>query len=62
MMICHCRAVNDRQVHAAIAAGATDRDTLSAHCNGASSRCGGCWPTLEALLAQGREALGDRAA
>jgi bacterioferritin-associated ferredoxin len=62
MILCHCKSVNDRQVHAAIANGAADRSMLAELCNGASSRCGGCWPALEALLAERHSALGDRAA
>ena len=62
MILCHCKAVNDRQVHAAIAQGATNRSALAELCNGASSHCGGCWPALEALLLERCSAQGDRAA
>jgi bacterioferritin-associated ferredoxin len=62
VILCHCKAVNDRQVRAAIAQGAADRSTLAELCNGASSRCGGCWPALEALLVERGLAQGDRAA
>lgn len=51
MVVCHCLAVNDRAIHAAIVAGALDPDELAARC-GAGGRCGGCRPMIEALLAQ----------
>lgn len=50
MVVCHCRAVTDRAICAAIRAGASDVDSL-AECCGAGSGCGGCWPALEHLLA-----------
>ena len=51
MVVCHCRAVTDRTICAAIVEGARDRGSLVERC-GAGSGCGGCWPTLEGLLAQ----------
>ncbi len=50
MYICHCRAVTDATIEAAIASGAVTLDEVARRC-GAGSRCGGCWPALEALLA-----------
>jgi bacterioferritin-associated ferredoxin len=49
VLICHCRAVNDRTVAAAIAAGARAPEDLAAMC-GAGARCGGCVPALCELL------------
>lgn len=49
MIVCSCRAVSDRTVATAIAAGATTVDEISARC-GAGGRCGGCWPELDRLL------------
>jgi bacterioferritin-associated ferredoxin len=51
MYICHCRAVTDRTVAAAVAGGARSIDDLARKC-GAGSRCGGCWPALRELLAE----------
>ena len=51
MYICHCRAVTDRAIRRAIEAGASEPREVARHC-GAGSRCGGCWPALEALLAE----------
>ena len=51
MFVCHCRAVTDRAIRRAIEAGASDPRELARHC-GAGSRCGGCWPALEAMLAE----------
>jgi bacterioferritin-associated ferredoxin len=49
VLICHCRAVNDHTVAAAIAAGARAPEDLAAMC-GAGARCGGCVPALSELL------------
>jgi bacterioferritin-associated ferredoxin len=51
MVVCSCRAVTDRTVHAAICAGAGSVDELTSLCT-AGSRCGGCWPELQRLLAE----------
>ena len=51
MVVCHCRAVNDKAIVAEILSGAVDADTLAERC-GAGSRCGGCRPVVEELLAQ----------
>lgn len=49
MLICHCRAVNDRALRVAIQAGAAALSDLADLC-GAGSRCGGCIPALLELL------------
>lgn len=54
MYVCACRGVTDRTVKAAIAAGARTTDDVARRC-GAGSRCGGCWPELERLLAEQRD-------
>ena len=51
MLICHCRAVNDRAIRDAIAGGAERPEDLARGC-GAGSRCGGCVPALLDLLAE----------
>jgi bacterioferritin-associated ferredoxin len=50
VLVCACEAVNDRQIVAEIACGAVCPDGIAERC-GAGSRCGGCRPTIEALLA-----------
>jgi bacterioferritin-associated ferredoxin len=49
MFVCHCEAVSDRTVRAAIAEGNQSLDDLARSC-GAGSRCGGCHPVLAELL------------
>ncbi len=49
MVICHCEAVNDRRIVAEIVDGALDVEDVAARC-GAGAQCGGCRPTIEALL------------
>ena len=47
---CSCKVVRDEDVIDAIGAGASTVDDVVAAC-GAGSDCGGCLPTIEALLA-----------
>lgn len=49
MLVCHCRAVSDRHIHAAALGGARRvRDVVST-C-GAGGVCGGCRPVIEEIL------------
>jgi NAD(P)H-nitrite reductase large subunit len=49
VVICHCRAVSDGLVLAAVAEGANDVDAIISQC-GAGSVCGGCRPAIALLL------------
>jgi bacterioferritin-associated ferredoxin len=49
MYICACKAVTDRTVSAAMAAGARSVDDVTRRC-GAGEECGGCLPLLQELL------------
>ena len=51
MVVCHCNAVNDREIRAEILAGALDAEGVAERCN-AGTRCGGCRPIVEALIAE----------
>jgi bacterioferritin-associated ferredoxin len=51
MVICSCRVVTDRTIHATISAGANTIDEVSLMCS-AGSECGGCWPELQRILAE----------
>ena len=53
MIVCHCRALNDRAIRSVIEQGVLDLDRLAAEC-GAGARCGGCQPMLVELLQQAR--------
>jgi bacterioferritin-associated ferredoxin len=56
VLICHCRAVNDRAIReVALASGATEPEQITSVC-GAGGDCGGCLPALEDLLADLRAA------
>ena len=57
MVVCHCNVVHDREIRAEILAGALDADDLAARCT-AGTRCGGCKPVLEALIAEARVTIG----
>ncbi|HEX2040598.1 MAG TPA: (2Fe-2S)-binding protein [Acidimicrobiales bacterium] len=50
MYVCACKAVTDRTVRAALAAGAHSVEDVTRRC-GAGSECGGCLPLLQELLA-----------
>jgi bacterioferritin-associated ferredoxin len=50
MIVCHCRALSDRVIRAAIEA-AADEDDLAQRC-GAGGKCGGCVPALRRLIAE----------
>ena len=49
MLVCHCRAVNDRQIEAAALCGATTVREIVSAC-GAGGVCGGCRPAIEEIL------------
>jgi bacterioferritin-associated ferredoxin len=49
VIVCHCRAVTDRTIRAAIEHGAEREDHLGERC-GAGRRCGGCLPALRRLI------------
>jgi bacterioferritin-associated ferredoxin len=51
MFVCHCRAVTDREIREAIAAGARDLEQVGRSC-GAGITCGGCCPLIQELLAE----------
>ncbi len=64
MVVCHCKAVSDRTVDAAIAAGASSVPEITALCT-AGGGCGGCHRMLESLLdatATARQPVGASAA
>ena len=49
MYVCHCNAVTDRTVDAAIASGAATVPEITERCT-AGGGCGGCHRLLESLL------------
>jgi len=51
VIVCHCRAVSDRIIRAAIREGSSTLDEISAE-TGASTCCGGCEPTVSRILAE----------
>jgi bacterioferritin-associated ferredoxin len=50
LLVCHCNQVCDRTIRACIARGARTADEIGEAC-GAGTVCGGCRPTIGALLA-----------
>jgi bacterioferritin-associated ferredoxin len=49
LIVCHCEAVNDTTVRAAVLSGAEDIAAVGQRCR-AGTDCGGCHRTLERLL------------
>ncbi|NLV54966.1 MAG: (2Fe-2S)-binding protein [Acidimicrobiales bacterium] len=49
VIVCHCRAVNHRQIEAAALCGASSVREIVGAC-GAGGVCGGCRPAIEELL------------
>lgn len=49
MLVCHCRAVNHRQIEAAALCGARSVREVVGAC-GAGGVCGGCRPAIEEIL------------
>ena len=49
MLVCHCKAVNDRTVDAAVASGARTVAEVTQRCR-AGGGCGSCHRTLQALI------------
>jgi bacterioferritin-associated ferredoxin len=55
MIVCLCRGLPDHAIRATIARGGDTLERLAAIC-GAGTDCGGCSPTLDALLDEARGA------
>lgn len=49
MIVCHCKAVTDRQIRDAARQGAKTGREVAVRCQ-AGSCCGGCAPVIEELL------------
>lgn len=50
MIVCHCFAVRAEELRTEVRLGAETVEVVAARC-GATSRCGGCRPAVEALIA-----------
>ena len=53
MIVCCCRGVSDRQVRTSVAGGAASAGAVARAC-GAGAGCGGCIPTVRALIEEAR--------
>ncbi len=49
MIACHCNVVRDDEIRTEVRLGASTVEEITARC-GAAGRCGGCVPTVEAIL------------
>ena len=56
MVVCHCYVVSDREIRAQIQAGALTAEDLASRC-AAGTRCGGCQPVIDSLLAETNVAI-----
>ena len=57
MVVCHCKAIFEREVRALVRAGADSRPELARAC-GAGTDCGGCRPVLDQIIAEESGACG----
>jgi bacterioferritin-associated ferredoxin len=53
MIVCHCKAITDREIRKAVLEGAQTCTDVARMCN-AGGECGGCQPLIEQLI--GKEA------
>lgn len=57
MIACHCMQLTDRDIRAAVDAGAHDMEAV-AEALGAATGCGGCAPLVEELVADANRRRG----
>lgn len=50
MIVCHCYAVRAEELRTEVRLGAETVEVVAARC-GATSRCGGCRPAVEGIVA-----------
>ncbi len=50
MIVCHCHAVRAEEIRTEVRLGAETVELVGVRC-GASTRCGGCRPAVEAVVA-----------
>ena len=50
MIVCHCRAVRAEEIRSEVRLGAETVELVADRC-GAATRCGGCVPAVESLIA-----------
>lgn len=50
MIVCHCHAVRAEEIRTEVRLGAETVEVVGARC-GAGTRCGGCIPAIEAVVA-----------
>lgn len=55
MIVCHCKAVSDRAIRAAIRSGASSCQQVGRACE-AGRCCGGCQPVIRELIASESQA------
>ena len=59
MVVCHCFALNDKTIAEVARTSNPSVDAVGAAC-GAGSKCGGCQPLIEEVLAQTQAAAGSQ--
>lgn len=53
MIVCQCKGITDRQLRAIVRLGYDSAERVASAC-GAGTECGGCLPTIAAIVAQER--------
>ena len=54
MLVCHCKAINDRTIRQAVRSGAQTCRQVDRAC-AAGGNCGGCVPLIRAIIASERD-------
>lgn len=49
MIVCHCKVIRDDDIRSEVRLGAEVIEVVAARC-GATTRCGGCRPVVEAIV------------
>jgi bacterioferritin-associated ferredoxin len=61
VLVCHCRAVSEREIRLAVESGASTSEDVARTC-GAGGDCGGCRPSVLRVIEEasvGFELVGD---
>ena len=58
MIVCHCHAVRAEEIRTEVRLGAETVEVVGARC-GAGTRCGGCLPAVEAVIADEQTRMRD---
>jgi bacterioferritin-associated ferredoxin len=59
MIVCQCNGISDREIRRLVREGASSRLEVARAC-GAGAACGGCLPTIHAIIVDAKDELSTR--